>query len=190
MARTRPPPNHRATRRGGRPPKPVQLHKIEGTYQPVRHASRGDQLDAPGELSGKRPPGWMNQAQRKLWRELLTDAPAGVLRRIDAALLANYCELRDRYRQLVEAQRQLDRAQPMPFLVKSPTGAALSPYLRAINHCVLLLTRLAAEMGFTLAARAGLPVPGAAKVASPNPKRLLRLDGGNWSSCPEAAVLS
>src|SRR5271166_340719 len=27
-----------------------------------------------------------------------------------------------------------------------------------------------------------------AKVASPNPKRLLRLDGGNWSSCPKAAL--
>ena len=61
MARTRPPRNQRASRRGGRPPKPVQLHKIEGTYQPVRHAGRGDRLDAPGELSGKRPPGWMNQ---------------------------------------------------------------------------------------------------------------------------------
>jgi phage terminase small subunit len=140
----------------------VQLHKIEGTYQPVRHAGRGDRLDAPGELSGKRPPAWMNEAQRKLWRELLTDAPRGVLRRIDHALLANYVELLDRYVRLVEAQRQLDRAQPMPFLVKSPTGAALSPYLRAINHYVLLLTRLASEMGFT---RAGLPVPGAAESA-------------------------
>jgi hypothetical protein len=37
--------------------------------------------------------------------------------------------------------------------------------VRAINHCVLLLTRLASEMGFTPAARAGLPVPGAAESA-------------------------
>jgi P27 family predicted phage terminase small subunit len=182
MARTRPPRNQRASRRGGRPPKPVQLHKIEGTYQPVRHAGRGDQLEAPGELSGKRPPAWMDDAQRKLWRALLTDAPAGVLRRIDAALLANYVELLSRYRQLVEAQRQLDRAQPMPFLVKSPSGATLSPYLRAINHCVLLLTRLAAEMGFTPAARAGLPVAGAADSADDDGwnklGRLLVIDGG------------
>jgi P27 family predicted phage terminase small subunit len=163
MARTRPPRNQRASCRGGRPPKPTLVHKIEGTFQPVRNAGRGDRLEAPGELSGKRPPAWMDAAQRKLWREILTDAPAGVLRRIDAGLLANYVELANRYRQLVEAQRQLDRAQPMPFLVKSPAGAALSPYLRAINHCVLLMTRLAAEMGFTPAARAGLPLPGAAE---------------------------
>ena len=104
----------------------------------------------------------MSPAQRKLWRELLADAPRGVLRRIDAALLGNYVELLDRYVRLVEAQRQLDLAQPMPFLVKGPAGAVLSPYLRAINHCVLLLTRLATEMGFTPAARAGLPVPGTA----------------------------
>jgi P27 family predicted phage terminase small subunit len=186
MARTRPPRNQRASRRGGRPPKPVQLHKIEGTYQPVRHASRGDQLEAPGELSGKRPPAWMNEAQRKLWRELLTDAPLGVLRRIDAALLGNYVELLDRYRRLVEAQRQLDLAQPMPFLVKSPAGATLSPYLRAINHCVLLLTRLAGEMGFTPAARAGLPVPGAAESADDDGwnmlgRRLHVIDGGKPS---------
>jgi P27 family predicted phage terminase small subunit len=182
MAKTPPPRNQRASRRGGRPPKPVQLHKIEGTYQPVRHASRGDQFEAPGELSGKRPPAWMNAAQRKLWRDLLADTARGVLRRIDAALLGNYCELLDRYQQLVEAQRQLDRAQPMPFLVKGPAGAVLSPYLRATNHCVLLLTRLATEMGFTPAARAGLPVPATAESADDDGwnmlGRLRLIDGG------------
>jgi hypothetical protein len=138
---SKPPRIRNAGNRGGRPPKPVQLHKIEGTYQPVRHAGRGDRLEAPGELSGKRPPIWMDDAQRKLWREVLADAPRGVLRRIDAVLFANYIELLDRYRRLVAAQRQLDRAQPMPFLVKGHDGVAVSPYLRPLNHCVLLLTR-------------------------------------------------
>jgi hypothetical protein len=82
--------------RGGRRPKPVKLHKIEGTYQPVRHAHRAQPADAPGELAGKRPPPWMNPRQRKLYRELLADAPPGVLRRIDSHQVAAYAELLDR----------------------------------------------------------------------------------------------
>jgi phage terminase small subunit len=139
---SKPPRIRNAGNRGGRPPKPVHLHKLEGTFQPVRHASWGDRLEAPGELSGKRPPIWMDDAQRKLWREVLADAPRGVLRRIDAVLFANYIELLDRYRRLVAAQRQLDRAQPMPFSGQGPRrcgGVALfaaAQSLRAVADAV------------------------------------------------------
>ena len=150
----KPPRLQSAGSRRGRPPKPALVHQVEGTWQPSRHGAAPGELGAPGELSGKRPPAWMNDAQRKLWHEVLRDAPPGLLRRVDWALLANYIELLNRHAQAVEAQRQLDRSQPLPFLVKGKDGPALSPYLRIINHCVLLMTRLQGEMGFTPVARA------------------------------------
>jgi phage terminase small subunit len=178
----KPPRIRNAGARGGRPPKPVQLHKIEGTYQPSRHAGRADPLAAPGDRKGKRPPSRMDEAQRKLWHEVLADAPPGVLRRIDAVLFANYVELLDRYRRLLAAQRQLDRAQPMPFLVKAKDGVVVSPYLRPLNHCIFLLTRLAGEMGFTPVSRVRLPagIPAAEEVDDgwASFGRLRLIDGG------------
>ena len=144
----------------GRPPKPIALHKLEGTYQPSRHKGRaGREPVADGDLDQKPAPSWLTPSQRELWTEVLLDAPRALLRRIDWAVFANYIEVLDRHAQLIQAQQQLNRGQAMPYLVKGPNGfAVLSPYLRAINHCVLLMARLQSEMGFTPAARARFAV--------------------------------
>lgn len=145
--------------RGGRPPKPTVLHKIEGTFQPSRHAERSIESKTEGDLALKSVPEWLSESQRALWADILLDAPKEVLRRIDWVLFCNYIELVDRHAHLVQAQRRLNEGEPWPFLIKGQHGLALSPYLRAINHCVLLMTRLQGEMGFTPASRAGLVVP-------------------------------
>jgi P27 family predicted phage terminase small subunit len=143
----------RSASRRGRPPKPAQLHKIEGTFQPVRHGAAATDLEAPGQLAERAPPRWMTRAQKKLWKEVLLDAPHEILRRIDWALFANYIELVDRHARAVLAQRQLDQSV-LPFLVRGKNGLEASPYLRVINQCVMLMTRLQTEMGFTPVARA------------------------------------
>jgi phage terminase small subunit len=144
--------------RVGRPPKPTALLKLQGTLQPVRHANRGDP-EAPGDLAHKPAPEWMTAAQRDLWAEILLDAPRELLRRIDWVVFANYIEIVDRHAKAVMAQRKLDEGQALPFLVKGKDCPAISPYIRVINHCVLIMRNLQGEMGFTPSARARFKVP-------------------------------
>jgi phage terminase small subunit len=144
--------------RTGRPAKPTALLKLQGTLIQHRHANRADP-DAPGDLAQKPAPEWMTEAQRILWTEILLDAPRGLLRRIDWVVFANYVEVVDRHAKAVQAQRQLDEGQAMPFLVKRKDGPGVSPYLRIINHCVLIMRNLQGEMGFTPSARARFKVP-------------------------------
>ncbi len=53
---------------GGRPPKSVEQHKLDGTYQKCRHADRGTSLaplegvDCPDSITGK---------ARELWEEVV-----------------------------------------------------------------------------------------------------------------------
>jgi phage terminase small subunit len=91
----------------GRPPKPIQLHRIEGTFRPDRDDSRVEP-EAPGLLNKVRPPTWMSKRQRQLWSEILADASYGLLRRIDRQLLVNYVELVERHERAAIAQSKLD----------------------------------------------------------------------------------
>jgi P27 family predicted phage terminase small subunit len=143
--------------RTGRPVKPTVLHKLEGTTRSY-HASRADP-EAVGDLAHKPAPEWMTEAQKELWAEVLLDAPKNLLRRIDWVVFANYIEIVDRHAKAVQAQRKLDEGQPLPFLVKHKDGPGISPYIRVINHCVLIMRNLQGEMGFTPQARARFKVP-------------------------------
>ena len=155
----KPPVTHKeptvSSGRGGRPPKPLALHRIEGTFRPERHNARAEaEPHAPGNLKDKPPPEWMTPAQRELWTEALLDAPLGVLRRIDWAVFANYIEVVDRHAQCIRAQQTLDRGKPVPFLLKGAGGYTLSPYFRAVNSLSLIMLKLQTELGFTPLSRA------------------------------------
>lgn len=137
----------------GRPPKPVQIHRLEGTYRPDRHSERAEPV-AAGLLAQMQPPAWMTERQREIWGEIIADAPYGILRRIDRQLLVNYVELVARHERAVIAQRQVDDAAETAALLSRNGG--ISPYLKIINHCVMLMAKLQTEMGFTPTARASL----------------------------------
>jgi P27 family predicted phage terminase small subunit len=156
MIRSTPP---RPRRKGGigRPPQPRALLKIRGTFRSDRHDSAGEP-QAEGDLATRPPPEWMTASQREFWTETLLDAPKDVLRRIDWALFAGYVETWDRYTRLVRAQQRLDAATEVPFLIKGASGPHISPYLRQMDRCLLLLARYGGEMGFTPAGRARLAV--------------------------------
>jgi P27 family predicted phage terminase small subunit len=139
----------------GPKPKPIAIHKLEGTFEKSRHGKVREPL-APGALETKAAPAWMNDDQRELWADVLVDAPRDVLRRIDWQLFAAYIELMDRHAKAVVAQRQIDRGRPLPYIAKGAHGVTASPYLRIINHCVILMTRLQSEMGFTPSSRVRL----------------------------------
>jgi P27 family predicted phage terminase small subunit len=144
----------------GRPPKPVSLHRLEGTFDASRHARRAAEPAAPGELAGMRPPEWMTKRQRVIWSSVLGRAPKGLLRAIDYEVFAQYIELVDRYERAIAAQAQLDARNPeAPMLVKGSTGVVMSPYIRIIDRTVLLMARLQSELGFTPVGRARLGEP-------------------------------
>jgi hypothetical protein len=77
----------------GPKPKSVAIHRLEGTFQPSRHARREVELQAPGDLRNVRPPRWMTRRQKWIWKETLADAPPGILRRIDRQFFMQWVEL-------------------------------------------------------------------------------------------------
>lgn len=176
MIRSTPP---KPRRKGGigRPPKPVALLKIQGTFHPSRLPAGEPQ--AVGDLATRPPPEWMTASMRDFWTETLVDAPKDILRRIDWALFAGYVETWDRYTRLVRAQQRLDAGLDLPFLVKTNSGPTISPYLRQMDRCLLLLARYSGEMGFTPAGRARLAV---AKAQDED-------DAGDWAALRRLRVV-
>jgi P27 family predicted phage terminase small subunit len=140
-------------------PKPVDLHRLEGTFQPVRHAKRAVEPAAEGDLGEINPPKGLTQRQRAIWRDVVKRAPRGILKAIDRELVAAYCELVDRHQRAAEAQARLDAGEGLPLVVRGPSGLVPSPYLRIMNQAVLLMVRLSSEFGFSPAGRAGLGRP-------------------------------
>ena len=67
----------------GPKPKPVSIHRLQGTYDASRHGRRAQEPHAPGSLRDIRPPRWMTDRQKEIWSEALKDAPVAVLARID-----------------------------------------------------------------------------------------------------------
>jgi P27 family predicted phage terminase small subunit len=157
-----------------RRPKPVDLHRLEGTYQRVRHAKRAVEPETPGDLVEIRAPKWLTERQRAIWRSVLSRAPRGILKAIDAELVAAYCELVDRHQRAAEAQARLDAGEGLPLVVRGASGLAPSPYLRILNQTTLLMLRLQNEFGFSPAGRAGLGQPA-------GPRDEAGADGGPWS---------
>jgi P27 family predicted phage terminase small subunit len=144
---------------GGRPPKPTELLKIQGTFRKHRHANRPDGRPLGGTGVEIEPPSWLPPRLKAVWADIAARAPAGVLQAADREVFLCYVELVDRHQRAVLAQRALDRANKLPVLVKKPDGTAdISPYVRIIDRAVLLMVRLQTELGFTPSARAKISV--------------------------------
>ena len=128
----------------GRPPKPIAIHKLQGTFQPVRHAHREHEPYAEGELADTRVPHWMLKRQKRLWREAIATAPRGVLRQADRHTFIGYILAVDT---MIEAAKAQNRAQLL-----QPNGMP-SPYLRMIRQTLEMMSKLANDLGFSPAAR-------------------------------------
>jgi P27 family predicted phage terminase small subunit len=165
-------------RGGGPKPKPTVLHKLHGTYNVTDHRRREREPVAAGTPAELGTPAWFEAEHRSEWAQLLRDAPAGVLARIDAAVLEHYVELRVRYRLAVLSQRALDRGAALPLLTTTANGVAISQYVHVIDKCVLLMTRLQAEMGFTPSSRSRLVVTAAPEQQAPEWSAFDRLRDG------------
>jgi P27 family predicted phage terminase small subunit len=147
----------------GRKPTPTSLHQLRGTFNATRHGKgRAGEPSAEGDLPIAAPD-WMSEDQQQAWAYAVRHAPAGVLRAIDAGLLAVWVEAECRHRAATIAQARLDQGSALPLLTKTRDGTPVqSPYLGIINRAALVMIKAASELGFSPAARPRLGGAGAA----------------------------
>jgi len=139
----------------GRPPTPVSVLRVRGTFQPSRHANRTTPPEACGEIGD--PPAHFTEAQKKIWLDAVRDAPQGVLRHIDREILTVWVEAVDRHRKAMIAQSRVDQDSEHPLLTRDSRGGLIaSPYLRIMNQAADLVLRFGAEMGFSPTSRTRL----------------------------------
>lgn len=123
----------------GRRPKPTRLHRVQGTYNATDHG-RDRALEARAEGSLTTPSG-LPPAQRSAWRYAVRHAPKGVLFAIDREVLRLWVEALDDKQQ---ARVRRDGAE---------TAVEWRAYQQLVARQTLILVRLAAELGFSPAAR-------------------------------------
>lgn len=130
----------------GRKPKPTAVHNLEGTVPRGRLAVRTDEPVAVGTLDD--PPEWLTDSQKAGWRYALEHAPAGVLARIDRAVLTVWVVAEDIHRTAVLQVGS-------NLIIRSPIkGEPIqNPYLAVVNKQAMIMIRAASELGFSPAAR-------------------------------------
>jgi P27 family predicted phage terminase small subunit len=144
----------------GRKPKPIAVHRLEGTLVTTRHRQRQFEPKAAGELADVRPPAWMTASQKRVWRQILKDAPKGVLRKADRQMFRNYVIAAERFERAARMQNTLDATSAAPLLTRGSAGVVMiSPYIKIMNRETLIMTQLGAELGFSPTARARLGQP-------------------------------
>jgi P27 family predicted phage terminase small subunit len=98
-----------------------------------------------------------SDAQQAIWAYHVENAPAGLLKRVDAAILKTFVGALDRHDIAARKQQQLDQNSALPLLVKGPDGSiAISPYVLAMERAENTMLRCIRELGFSPAARANL----------------------------------
>jgi P27 family predicted phage terminase small subunit len=115
---------------------------------------------------GLDPPKHLTRSQREAWRYAVANAPKGILKKTDRAMLMIWVEAEDRHRIAMMMQAKLDETTELKLLIRTPQGLAPSPYIDILARTARTMVRFAQELGFSPAARARLKSPG------PEPERL------------------
>jgi P27 family predicted phage terminase small subunit len=115
----------------------TEQHRLQGTYQQVRHDRRRD-VDGGEDLT--RPPPGLTQAELAVWRELQHIAPPRLLKAADAHLVERYCRGTARYRQ---AAAEL---AGRPILTAEGT---LNPLDGALRRAERALTEMGEALGLS-----------------------------------------
>lgn len=138
----------------GRKPLPTIVKKTKGTLRKHRINPREPK---PPSFLGE-PPEQMTEGAKEAWRLAISCAPEGLLTGLDANILAAWAVAADLF---WRAQEGLGKTG---LLIKSPNGfPVMSPYLAIVNKQAQLMSRAAAEMGFTPASRSRVALASEAK---------------------------
>lgn len=129
----------------GKRPTPTYLKIVANN--PGRRPLNTAEPQPQGDL--KTAPLWLTEQQRENWAYAIAEAPPGLLKRLDSALLTIWVIAEDLHRQASEKLAQTG------MLVKAPhTGLPIqSPYMPIINKQASIMIKAAAELGFTPSSR-------------------------------------
>lgn len=165
---------HRMTRRRGRPPKPIAVHRLQGTFEPGRHKgrSRAEPL-VSGDIPHD-PPEWLTHHAQQVWRAVVPYLVKGSIGGGDLHLMASYCDQTATHQRAIMAQAKIDGASETPFLAKGREGQVIaSPYIAIIRRSALAMSQLGSELGIgpTARARIGAILLGPDAPAAPGGQR-------------------
>ena len=130
--------------------KPQATKKLQGTYRPDRDGGAED------ALTNKKPncPAWLSKEGKAEWRRIANELhQAGLLKLVDRAALAAYCEAFGRWQQAEKL------VQEKGLLVKTKNGNVIqSPAVGVANVAMRDMLKLLKEFGMTPVSRSRLKV--------------------------------
>ena len=133
----------------GRKPKPVELHRLTGSYRADRHGGR--MARQPGEIPDK--PAWLPPEASAEWDRIApTLAPLGLLTPLDRAAFVAYCLA---WAEFVWAVKEVQQAG---ITYEAEGKLKPHPAVRIASNAAKLMLQLAGEFGMTPAARTRLRI--------------------------------
>lgn len=133
----------------GRKPKPSHLKSLTGN--PGKRALNRHEPKPQGDLV--EAPDWMTESQKAGWNCAVEAAPLGLLKQLDAGMLAIWVIAEDLHR---EAARKIAE---FGLLTKgSKADVVQTPYLRILNKQAAIMVKAASELGFSPASRSRISV--------------------------------
>lgn len=143
----------------GRKPKPSFLRALDGGASHSR-VENPDEPKPTGDIAD--PPMDLSATQQKIWRHAIANAPAGMLKLIDASVFKVWVVAEDT---LEQARAEVSR---LGLLVKTKDGATIqNPYLPIQNKQAAIVMKAAAELGFSPTARPRVKVSNTGKGSDP-----------------------
>ena len=136
----------------GAKPKPTHLKLIEGN--PGKRKLNRNEPKPQGDLCDA--PDWLTEEQKAGWAYAISNAPAGLMKRLDRAALTAFVVAEDMHRQASVAVGKFG------LITKSPSkGEPMqNPYLPIINRQAQIMLKAAAELGFTPSSRSRVEIVG------------------------------
>ena len=142
----------RSPRGVGRKPKPTELLKLRGSFNPTLHGKGREHEPKPlGDLV--EPPHDLTDSQEDIWRYAVANMPRGVMKLIDRDMLRIWVEASDRHNTARMMQAMLDQDSRLKLLIKTKDGFMASPYNDILDQTAKIMIRVAQELGFSPAAR-------------------------------------
>lgn len=133
----------------GRKAKPTQLKILDGN--PGNHKLNKNEPKPKIKLTD--PPPWFNARQVKMWEEVIHDAPKGLLKKVDRAVVEAYICAYLEWSDLVIELRSEDAV-----IETRLGGIKPNPKIAIKNAASKEMLRAAAEMGFTPSSRSKVTV--------------------------------
>lgn len=134
----------------GRKPIPTELKKLAGNpgHRPLNDSEPRPDRDIP------RCPSHLDKTAKSMWRRLTKELfDAGILTRIDAEILAAYCQVYSRWK---NAELMLQKSGDV---IKTTNGNLIqNPYLAIANRAIEQMAKLASEFGMTPSSRSRIKV--------------------------------